>query len=301
MGTHPIFESDFDCLTGNESASLNRRGSYNVIEKIPAPTGNKHGLYFALRIQQEREKELSALMRERSIVNFDDIVQYCTTRLRDTRKTEPYEWNLHSLLRTLDRNPIQSDIGNLFALFHRFDQNVFVFVSRIKSKAYQGYGILHVIRDGNLIKRKVEWKRVRDIQLTDVKHLQQKIKTPIGEVEMKEIGALTDGQPIEEQNAIELKKKFDQPRSIPPIMHYPDVSPNSTSRPLQPQFAPLPSNLPSIPRYFETRSGGGYERTEMERFNRSASGFRVGPNNNDKKCLQCFSRIPVCNCRQFCI
>ena len=56
----------------------------------------------------------------------------------------------------------------------------------------------------------MEWIRVRDVPLTDVKHLQQKIKTPIGEVEMKEIGALTDGQPIEEQNALELKKKFDQ-------------------------------------------------------------------------------------------
>jgi len=293
MGTHPIFESDFDCLTGNESTSLNRRGSCNAIEKIPAPTGNKHGLYFALRIHQEREKELFGLMKERSVVNFDDIVQYCTTRLRDTRKTEPYAWNLYSLLKTLDRNPIQSEIGNLFALFHRFDQNVFVFVSRIKSKAYQGYGILHVI------KRKVEWIRVRDVPLTDVKHLQQKIKTPIGEVEMKEIGALTDGQPIEEQNALELKKKFDQPRSIPPVMHYSDVSRNS--RPVQKQFAPLPPSSPSMPRYFDSRNSCGYDRPEMEPIHRSASGFRVGTNNNDKQCLQCLSRIPICNCRQFCI
>jgi len=88
-----------------------------------------------------------------------------------------------------------------------FDFLAHIFVSRIKSKAYQAHGVL------NIRTLEISWLQVfspgRDLPLNSVRHLHQEITNIAGHRQEKGIGALTDGEPIEEANALQLIQVFE--------------------------------------------------------------------------------------------
>ena len=114
----------------------------------------------------------------------------------------------------------------------------------------------------------VSWVRTyrpgEEISLNKVKHLHQEIENLSGHREVKEIGALTDGEPIDEFNAQELIKVFNdhRPKPMPPVKHYPtyqnvesrhrrdqSVSGSMNIFPMKSHVAPIPQQFHNTTRY----------------------------------------------------
>merc|ERR1711990_85318 len=91
MGTHPIFESDFDCLTEMRFTRIARGGNWELIppEKIPSPTyWNKlvKGTPYEMVQVQLHRKGLHDPWLRHNFSNYDNVQrrpQYMITWLND--------------------------------------------------------------------------------------------------------------------------------------------------------------------------------------------------------------------------
>ena len=142
-------DSERILFSGNESAGSSRRGSYNVSDHTfdPHPLDNINGLYFAIRIRSVCDRysnyeSLKSFFQELEN-EFYNLCQRGATDWRDLANFRDSSYKTDSLIRSsifnIDKfiDFRESENPKYFAKVLRFNFMAHIFVSRIKSKAYQ--------------------------------------------------------------------------------------------------------------------------------------------------------------------